>query len=519
LRGALSRLGTSPLVAVSLAAVYPVAFLWAHNVGKGVALADVAVVVAAVVGGSLVVYAVARAIVHDAIRAGLITLWCQLIVLSFGHALNASSIAPGGSRETVFFLAWVLALGAGSVLIAAKPRGDTTFRLVTPVLVALVALDVVQIVGGGEVTAPTIVPTAAVDFPAAGMDPGAAGPARDVYYLIFDRYGGERTLQDLYGFDDRPFLEGLRSRGFTVLDDPLANYPQTTHSLASSLNMVYLDDLAERVGADSSDWAPLYASLSNTSSSRLFQRLGYRYVHLGSWWGPTAIDPSADLNLTYDIVHEFPETFIGTTIIPALLQRLPVGYDDFFERQYSRVAYQVSSIEQIARDPRPTYTFAHFTMPHPPYVFNADGTYRPQDDPAPIEQKYVDQLRATNDLIDGLIDSLLAGPEGEDPILVLQSDEGPYPPELDTGIEVHFNWAEANDVELGRRFRILDAIFLPGRSAEDVPAGLTPVNTFRLIFDDYFGATLPMLPDRVDIFTDHDHPFTFRDVTDRLAPP
>jgi hypothetical protein len=301
-----------------------------------------------------------------------------------------------------------------------------------------------------------------------------------------------------------------------VVDDALANYPQTTHSLASSLNMVHLDVLADEVGEGSSDWDPLYASLDDFTASRLFQDLGYGYMHVGSWWGPTAIDPSADRNYTFDIVREFPETFARTTIVPPILERLPLGFDDPFERQYDRTLFQFASLEEIARDPGLTFTFAHLTMPHPPYVFNADGSYREQGGTAPIEQQYLDQLVATNDRIEALVDVLLAGPDDQDPIVVLQSDEGPYPPELDTGLDASFTWSTESDVELGRRLRILEALYLPGEHPEPVPPLLTPVNTFRLIIDRYFGGDLPMLEDRVSIFDDREHPFRFTDVTGRV---
>ena len=44
------------------------------------------------------------------------------------------------------------------------------------------------------------------------------------------------------------------------------------------------------------------------------------------------------------------------------------------------------------------------------------------------------------------------------------------------------------------------------------------MNTFRVILDSYFGADLPLLPDRTFIYTDYDHPYRFEDVTDKLRP-
>jgi hypothetical protein len=43
------------------------------------------------------------------------------------------------------------------------------------------------------------------------------------------------------------------------------------------------------------------------------------------------------------------------------------------------------------------------------------------------------------------------------------------------------------------------------------------VNTFRLVFRDYFGADLPPLPDRSFTWPDNQHLYDFKDVTDELV--
>jgi hypothetical protein len=182
--------------------------------------------------------------------------------------------------------------------------------------------------------------------------------------------------------------------------------------------------------------------------------------------------------------------------------------------QWNRVHFQIDKLEETARDPDPTFTFAHFTLPHTPYVFHADGSLT---DPGyrPSEVAYVDQLRYTNTVIDALVDDILAQP-GPDPIIVVQSDEGPHSPDLDYSGNILWSWPEQPDVELGRKLRILEAFYLPGMADRSAFEDITPVNTFRLILDGYFGAELPRLPDRTYAWTDFDHPYRFVDLTDRL---
>src|SRR5207244_2209263 len=65
----------------------------------------------------------------------------------------------------------------------------------------------------------------------------------DVYYIMLEEYAGERTLADQFGYDNRPFMDALSQLGFYVARDSTTNYPRTELSLASSLNMNYLDAL------------------------------------------------------------------------------------------------------------------------------------------------------------------------------------------------------------------------------------------------------------------------------------
>ena len=59
-------------------------------------------------------------------------------------------------------------------------------------------------------------------------------------------------------------------------------------------------------------------------------------------------------------------------------------------------------------------------------------------------------------------------------------------------------------------------MYLPGNEAPEVPATLSSVNTFRLIFDAYFGADLPLLADRSFTSAGKYRPYDLTEITDRL---
>jgi hypothetical protein len=507
----------SGILAPLVVATFPVVYLWGSNVRNQILPADVLGVLIAVWAATLACFAVCLLVYRDASRASVATTILAVLVLSFGHVTRGAEAEPEGRQMTLLLVAFLL-LAISALVVATRARiPQKLLPSVTFVAGGLVVLNLFTIaVSGTAVTAGGL--SEAGDHVVVEGIRQPAGGGRDVYYLVFDRYANERVLELRYGFDNTDFLDGLESRGFIVNHDAVANYPGTAHSLASTLNLTYLDDLGASVGRDSDDWRPLYASLTDSVAKRAFDRIGYRTVHIGSWWGPTFQDPSADVSYVYRELREFPAAFLFTTAIPYVSDAL--GIADIPEKrvdQFHRVPFQARAIREVSSDPRPTFTFAHLTLPHDPYVFDRNGDFVPDEGSRPVEEAYLEQLRYTNALIEDLVDDLLEGPDRTDPIVILQSDEGPHPIAMDDLLDPRFTWPEQPHVEVERKMKILSAYYLPGSDGRGPLPTQTPVNTFRAIFDRYFGAHLSLLPDRAFVYERGDRPYRFRDYSDRLG--
>ncbi|MEX2394436.1 MAG: hypothetical protein WD826_08155, partial [Actinomycetota bacterium] len=137
-------------------------------------------------------------------------------------------------------------------------------------------------------------------------------------------------------------------------------------------------------------------------------------------------------------------------------------------------------------------------------------------DAAGWDRAFLDQTRYANESISELVDRLLAGPDARDPIVILQSDEGPKAFDaLKYGNEER--WGKASDATLDLKFGILNAFYLPGLEddAELYPS-ITPVNSFRALFNAYFGTDLALLDDELFIYGDGEEPYMLSNVTDLL---
>ncbi len=498
-----------------LFAVYFVLFLYAQNLGE-VEPTEVLPVLLIAIAGSAVTL-VATAIVWRDLRRGAIVVSALVLVFfGYGHVANALAGLPAFLQHAALQqVGWGLFL-AGSVLLAwrIKDRLPGLTRALDVVAGILVVVTLVSIVPH-LVTQATAADASASPVPiVAGAAP--TGPKRDVWYLIFDRYGADDQLSAAYDIDDDLF-EWLEEHGLYVARDSQANYVKTSLSLASSLNLTYLDDVAKRMGPDSDDHGPVLAMLQDHVLGRFLQAQGYRFVQVGSAYSPTNVNPYANENPRLNSTSDFAGAIYDTSVLPSLARRL--GTVPSRERYYDTAKFQWSTLDRLVDAPGPKLVFAHFLLPHPPYVFNADGSFHAEEDASnEVANNYGRQLAYTDTMIEALMTKILALPEERRPIVVLQADEGPYPKRYNRDT-INFDWSTATQAELHMKYGILNAYDLPGIDKSGLYQSITPVNSFRYILGKYFGADTPLLPDREYTSRGKFRPYDMTDVTDRLAAP
>ncbi|MGH2476731.1 MAG: hypothetical protein ACRDIL_15840, partial [Candidatus Limnocylindrales bacterium] len=347
---------------------------------------------------------------------------------------------------------------------------------------------------------------------AAGAD---AGPERDIYFLVFDRYGSADAIERRFQITDNDLYGWLEERGFEVPADSHANYRATDFSLAATLNMQYLDNLTEEVGRVSGDRIPAQDMIRDHEVGRFLKSQGYRYYQIGSWFGPTRSVAIADENLVYGVASEFETVLNDMTIMPAIdrVRGVVSPEETIRDRHREGSLFGFRQLRRVATAPGPKFVFAHFLLPHDPYVFNADGSPLSEAEAEAGQEPdlYAAHLSFANAEIKDIVGYLLSGPEASRPIVVIEGDEGPL---MCQSVDCVENTPEYLKIRLGN----LVAMYLPDVDVE-LPATFTSVNTFRVVLREYFGADLPPLPDRSFTWPDNDHIYDFRDVTDSILGP
>ena len=494
-----------------LFAVYPILFLWAQNVGEA-APADVGDVLAATFLAGLVVTAIAWAAFQDRARGALFVAPIILGFMLYGHIANFHI------PEQALQAGWMAVLAITLVAALKLPdrwidRADRALRILAVVLVVITLANILPTEIEEASTPRTIV--------AAGRTlPGTTtAPKRDVYWLVYDRYGSDDAFD--VGYDvQNDLTPWLREQGFDVLADSHANYVGTALSLSTTMNMTPLDELTKAVPKTSNSYQPVYAQLQGSLVARQFQALGYRYLHLGSWWNPTRTDRSADRNYNADGVSDFTSAVLEESFVPILAEKfLPEELPPTESAKHLKHnAWALNVLDGLPRESGPKFVFAHILLPHPPYVFDRDGRYIPPAEAVRIPEvdAWHRQLDYTNSRLRAFIAGLLAKPESERPIIILQADEGPWPEKYGKD-KYNFNWATATDREVRMKFGIMNAWYVPGGSeALELRQDQTAINTFAILFDRYFGLDYPMQPDRI-FASSWGRPYRSIEITDRLT--
>jgi len=490
-----------------LLAGYAVLFLYASNLSDTdpgevlpVLLAVVVIAALLLVGGTLVLRSAPRAAI----------LLSALIAFFFGYrhlvVLGAGSPLAGRPSQAL----WVL-LGIGTLILVW--RGGRSLKTATRALNALgLALIVVALAAivphlVGDVI--TSVPATSVPQPSV---PPPSGPQRDIWVLVFDRYGSAESLRLNYGIEES-LTPWLAEQGFHVSRAAHANYWRTSLSLASVLNLDYLDALPPGLSAAE--------RLRDHALGRFLTDRGYRYIHIGSVFGPTRTAERATINRRLEATSDFSTALFDSTLAPNIVHWIGrTGLDARRQRQADWARFELQALEDARTEPGPKFVFAHLLLPHPPYVFEVDGGLVPDgvDARRSSAEAYEAQMHYLDARIKDLLEPLLAEPTEDRPIIILMADEGPYPERYEgnpllQGPDPDFDWSSVTDEELRIKFGILHAMMLPGIEAE--PDVLTAVNTFRVVLNAYFDAELPLLPDRI-LVPESAGPGTV-DVADRLG--
>lgn len=515
-----------------LFAVFPFVFFLAQNPAE-LHVADIIFPFFLTMAATAIVFVWVSIFLKNTVKAAIVTSLCLLFFFSYGYVYDGLSGVSFASMEIgraryllpaygVIFLTLIVHTIFTRSPLKIKILGQF-LNMVAFVLVASSAAIVVLRFFNDDHYASITTPPSSVAENMSGQGTAVVKP--DIYYIILDAYGNEHTLAELYDYDNSPFLSRLKDKGFYVANKSASNFAETSLSIASSLNFEYVNYLTDVVAGREKDFDPTVELIQNSKAWQFLQNQGYAFVTFRSIWGETGYNPYADVNLRGGKFNELSILIINTTLLRASLLYPPIRsyfFGDFRERILYTFA-QLGAMPEFERITGPKFIFVHIVSPHPPFIFGPNGeethgtglSPKPEDVVwnADDKQYYVDQITFLNKKLEAMVDEIISK-STVPPIIVLQGDHGP--------------WSTVGEDRTSNRFyrermRIFNAYYLPDDGRNNLYESITPVNTFRLIFNTYFGADFRLLEDK-NYFSNSVRsafypktPYQFIDVTDVVA--
>jgi len=340
----------------------------------------------------------------------------------------------------------------------------------------------------------------------------------DIYYIILDAYAREDVLKDNLGFDNSAFITELEKMGFYVADCSQSNYGQTSLSIASALNMDYLEQISERYLGGKLDMIWMPDLIQENETRRNLKQLGYTDVTFDNGFYALLWD-DADVIYSRDRsgvsrgrsllnANGFEVMLLDNSAFLILTDTFSVFADRFLPiKNYpnnvhrDRILYMLEKLTSIPTEIRsPKFVYAHIVAPHFPVVLGPDGepVVLPEDsDPETYASGYTGEVQYLNKRILKVVREIISV-SATPPVIIIQGDHG-------------HDRAGATD-----RMKILNAYYLPGIDKNKLYPTISPVNTFRFVFNEYFNGNYAILPDK-SFHSTYQDPLKFTEIPNPCA--
>jgi len=456
-----------------LFSAYPVLALYAYN-APGVPPRDVLrpLVVSMLI--ALLLFWVLRPATNHAHASALIVFTILFAFYYYGHVRNLLYSNGILIRPAALAIIWLAVTGLAIAYMARHApawKTDVMAPVMNLIVIVLLLFPLLRLV---VYVAARAAPLDRKTADVVHVQPDATSP--DIYYIILDAYTRSDVMQEDYGYDNSAFITSLQDMGFYVAECGQSNYDTTSLSLSSTLNMDYLQNISDVYQPDELDLLHAFKALDSNTVRNTLTAAGYKTVAFASgfYWiewrdADHFISPSGNGLTEFEIVVLF------STYARILDDFGIINLDDIHAGHYrERTRLVLNSFDALLDIPSPKFVFIHIIAPHEPYGFDENGN-PVAPDKVDYLTGYPAQAKFISTAILPQLQKLIHGSKTP-PVIIVQGDHGRL---------------GEDPVPL---MKILNAYYLPGHTDALYPS-ISPVNTFRVVFNSYFGTDFPLLED------------------------
>ncbi|WP_296686377.1 sulfatase-like hydrolase/transferase [Flavobacterium sp.] len=338
--------------------------------------------------------------------------------------------------------------------------------------------------------------------------------APNIYFIILDGYGSENSIKSFLKYDNSQFYNQLKEIGFRVQDNAVSNYNRTSFSLSSTLNLNYIN----RIIKSDIYYKDLERYISHNKVAKILKSYGYSYYFFDSGFGLKKTEKNEFLINTKE--NYYTDLFFSSSDNDLLNVFLNNSAFKIFKNPFfsdfiiSNYAYKVLNVYKklpsIAKNNKKKFVFAHVISPHPPFLFNKSGKigmYGIDNENEGVgwnEKLYIEQLKYINFKTIILLNKIIKN-DKKNKIILIQGDHGSRCKINNKKFLNKENW-------VNEQFHILNAIYISKNDNSKRKIyenwNYSSVNTFRIIFNEYFKSNYSNLKD-VKYYSDLHEPYNF----------
>jgi hypothetical protein len=473
-----------------LLVTFPILNLYTHNI-EYVEISDIFRILFIALVVVLVALVIIGLFVKDSDKSALYTSLIILLVFSYGHVFTFLQNSWPDIRHRFLLIGWFLILFLGIILINQLKKPPELTKVISLVSIALVVYQIISATSF-EINR-VILNRENTDRVLDIQDNQSLTNLPDIYFIILDAHSSSAVIKEKFGYDNTPEISKLQELGFYLAECSQSNYTRTEFTLSSTFNMNYLDTYLNDLKQ--------FPDYKSSSVIQFFDNLGYQKIkfethadHNVSFGEDIYLARDRDIRNTLNVfpfnrMNAYEVQLIQTTWLQPVLTLL-ANNDDLLPanwvldvesaKYYDHYFQTLFMLEELPKVPDldiggPKFVYAHFLVPHEPYIFHPSGKYE-QYSRWDYKIGYANNVEFIDSQLPDLLKKIITRSDTP-PIIIVMGDHG------------------RNGSNPEEQLTILNMFYLPDDGDEMLYPKISPVNTFRVILSYYFDTELELLED------------------------
>mgnify|MGYP001218268885 CR=1 FL=1 len=396
-------------------------FLYASNLGEGIKAIEFFSIFFSISIFSFLVFSISLLILKKANKASYFSTILLFVFFSYGYfydLFNEIAIIKEISRHR--YLVPIISIFSLLLIIRTFRKNYDYKKFIFVVFILLSTLTLINL---SQVLIFKLNPTNPISEDL-NIENNQNNNLPDIYHIVLDMYPTEDILATRFDFDNNFFLNQLDSLGFRK-ENLKANYIRTRYSLPSTINMKHFYDASvdEKIYMNET-----HKSFNKSVEANVARKLGYKI---------NEISTNDVRNFYSSFFGDFSRVFVRTSML-RIIDDSPIPIHDFWINKNQKYFQEnISNLIEISIDKDKTWTFFYSRPPHPPFIFNEDGTKNLDSNPYntfaenlsdPWNEKekenFIKQLKYVNNTIIKTVEKIISNSKNS--IIILHSDHGVY---------------------------------------------------------------------------------------------